>query len=194
MRTLKNATRVTAFMGGLIALSLMGISAPQQAAAQAAPSTPERLLGALLSTGGYWFTSSSATRALGTPKFYNQQAILGHSASLGNFRVSGGLEFISINDHFFPFTGGNSFGLYGFSGRFTTPTVSKFRPYVTAGLYYGTLHSVNLGASKNEFVPSFAIGAEWKYNQYVRFALDYRVSGKVGGVNTDGLSLSVRIF
>lgn len=182
------------FTGGLVALSLMGMTAPQQAQAQMQPSGTERLLGALLSTGGYWFTSASATRVLGTPKFYNQQAIYGHSASLGNYRVSGGLELISINDHFFPFTGGNSLGFYGFGGRVTTPSISKFRPYASAGLYYGTIHSVNIGTTKTAFVPSFAIGGEWKFNQYVRLAVDYRISGQIAGVNTDGFSLTLRIF
>jgi hypothetical protein len=180
--------------GGLLAFSALSLCAvPQQAQAQA-PTQAEHLLGALLSTGGYWFTSASATRALGTPKFYGQQAFYGHSASLANYRVSGGFEFVQASDHFFPFSGGNSFGLYGFGGRISTPSISKFRPYLTAGLYYGTVHSDMLGFTKSAFVPSIALGAEWKFNRFVTLAVDYRLSADIGGVNTDGFSISIRIF
>ncbi len=186
-------SRMVAFGGSLVALSLIGISAPQQAQAQVTTG-PQRLLGALLSTGGYWFTSASATRALGTPKFYNQQALHGRSAALGGFRVTGGFEFIQINDHFFPFTSGNSLSYYGMSARATTPSVSKFRPYATVGLYVAVLDSKQLAYSSTALVPSLAIGAEYKINNYVRLAFDYRVSGQIGNVNTDGFSISVRIF
>lgn len=189
-----NIKKTLSYGSSLVALSALGAIAPQQAQAQA-PAGLDKVLGGLLSTGGYWFTSSTAKAALGSPKFYNQQAYYGHSAEIGGFRVAGGIEFVQASDHILPFTGGNSFGMYGLSARFTTPTLNKgLRPYVSAGLYYATISSNKLAFSSNSFIPSFAIGAEYKISRIATLAIDYRLSGEVKGVNTDGFSLVLRIF
>ncbi|MCX6380115.1 MAG: hypothetical protein NT023_11675 [Armatimonadetes bacterium] len=192
---MKSIKRTLSYGSSLVALSTLGVvAAPQQAQAQA-PTGIEKILGGLLSTGGYWFTSASAKAALGSPKFYNQQAYYGHSAELGGFRVSGGVEFVQTSDHILPFSGGNSLGLYGVSARFTTPQLQKgFRPYISAGVYYGTVNSSKLAFNANGFIPSFAIGAEYKINRFSTLALDYRISGEIGGINTNGISLVLRIF
>ena len=88
----KCATLRTALLGGLVALTMLGIATPQRAMAQTTPTTAERMALGLLNTGGYWFTSSSARSALGTPKFYSHQNLAGHSASIGGYRVAGGFE------------------------------------------------------------------------------------------------------
>jgi len=191
---MKSMKKVLSFGGSLVALSALGIVAPQQANAQA-PTGIDKVIGGLLSTGGYWFTSSTAKAALGSPKFYNQQAYYGHSAELGGFRVAGGVEFVQASDHILPFTGGNSFGMYGLSARFTTPQLQHgLRPYVSAGLYYTTISSNKLAFSSNAFIPSFAVGAEYKLTRTATLGLDYRIGGEVKGVSLDGLSLVLRIF
>ncbi len=195
---MKSIKQTLSYGGCLVALSALGVAAaPQQAQAQVvqAPTGIEKVLGGLLSTGGYWFTSTSARNALGSPKFYNQQAFYGHSAEIGGFRVAGGVEFVQASDHILPFSGGNSFGLYGFSARFTLPTIQHgLRPYASAGVYYGTLNSSKLGFNSNAFIPSFAIGAEYKISRILTLALDYRISGQIQGVDTNGFSVVLRIF
>src|SRR5690349_7871435 len=57
---------------GTAVFLLLALASPYTAQAQENHSTDSILraiAGEFLSVGGYWFTSSSATRALGTPKF-----------------------------------------------------------------------------------------------------------------------------
>src|ERR1019366_8164352 len=72
-----------------------------------------RTLAGFFSVGGYFFTSGSADRAVGSPKFYGETSLFVRPARYGSLELSGGLQFIGISDHFLPFSGGNEVDWYG---------------------------------------------------------------------------------
>ena len=152
-------------------------------------------LGAFLSVGGYFMTSGSASRALGPNKFYAEGAFLSRPARYGSLRLSGGLEIISAEDHFLPFTSGNGFELYGGVFRLTTPRImNRVRPIFTGGLYVGHIVSERFQFDVARFAPGFYVGAEYPFARYFTLSAGYRVSQDVNGINLDGFSLALRFF
>jgi hypothetical protein len=177
----------------ILAGFLLAACLPTPACAQ----TPaQRLLSGLLSNGAYFFTDSSGRNALGSVQFYNEILIYGRPKTYGGvYQVSGGLEISNASDHFFPFTGGNQFSLIGPSVRITTKrTLGRLRPYFSAGLFVGNLTSDRIGVNSTDFTPSLSFGAEWPFARYFTLSVGYRLMERIGGVNTDGFTLMLRIF
>src|SRR5579862_6562941 len=56
-----------------------------------------------LGVGGYWFTDSTAFRALGSPKFGGTARFFVRPARRGIMEITGGLEVFSASDHWLPF-------------------------------------------------------------------------------------------
>jgi hypothetical protein len=145
---------------------------------------------------GYWFTDSSATRALGTPKFGGDTDFYVRPAHLGSLQLTGGIELVSASDHWLPFSGGNSYSLTGASFRVSGQRgkVGRVVPFLTAGLFAGNVHSDRQHFDETDFVPSMAVGTEYKVHRYVTLTARYRISGQIRSVNTDGFSLSLKLF
>lgn len=145
--------------------------------------------------GGYYFTGSSATRAVGTPKFASDSQLFVRPKRLGGLSLTGGIEIISANDHLIPFQGGNSFEMIGPAFKLSTPRiVGKIRPFVSGGLFYGRLRSIAQGFDSDSIVPSASIGVEYPVTRYVTFYSSYRVSSEIHSINTDGVSVGVKVF
>lgn len=155
----------------------------------------KRIVHELVGLSGYWFSSSSADRALGSPKFGGDAAFYVPPARRGHLLVTGGPEFIGANDHWQPFSGGNSFSLSGASFRISTRRrQGQPVPFVSAGLFWGHINSVRENFSESKLVPSIALGAEMKVQRYVSITARYRISGRMHGVDTDGFSLGLKFF
>src|SRR5690242_521683 len=73
------------------------------------------IVGQFAGVGGYWFSDATATKALGTPKFGGDDVFYVRPAHRSGVAITGGLELAGASDHWFPFTGGNSFSLTGAS-------------------------------------------------------------------------------
>ena len=131
---------------------------------------------------------STATRALGTPKFGGDLVFYVKPAHRGPFEITGGIEVAGATDHWLPFSGGNSFSLTGVSANISgrRGTVGRLVPYVRPGLFVGNVHSELQHFDTTVFAPSVAIGAEFKIYRYVTISARYRFSTEIGGVNTDG--------
>ncbi len=147
-----------------------------------------------LSTGGYFITGS-ARHAIGSTKFYNQGGFFAKPKHLGAFSVTGGVEIIGASDHFLPFQGGDYFNLLGPVFRVTTSKdYHGFQPYVTGGLFYGQLRSVQLGFDRSDFTPSASFGVDYKLTRNIALSASYRVSQEIHGYNTDGFGVFVRLY
>lgn len=146
-------------------------------------------------TGAYFLTGNGRSSAnFGSPKFYNDVTFYGHAKHIGALELSGGAETLLLSDHFVPFTGGNEFDLLGASASISTPRIMRQpRAYVSAGLYYGRLRSVNLGIDRSQLTPSAAAGVEYPLSAHFSVEATYRVTQAIHGVNTDGFSFSLRI-
>ncbi len=146
-------------------------------------------------TGGYVLTGNGKSSALfGSPKFYNNVTFYSHAKRVGGFEIAGGAETMLLSDHFVPFTGGNEYDLLGGSASISTPrALHQPRLYVSGGLFYGRLRSVNQGFDHSQFIPSGAIGVEYPLSAYFSLDATYRVSQNIKGINTDGFSFSLRI-
>jgi hypothetical protein len=76
----------------------------------------------------------------------------------------------------------------------STPSgAHKLRVYVSAGLFYGRLRSVNLGIDHSAFIPSGSVGVEYPLDTHFSLESSYRISQNISGVSTDGISISLKI-
>jgi hypothetical protein len=163
-------------------------------AAQAQSKVLREVVHQFVGLSGYWFTDSSADRALGNPRFGGDSTFYVRPARCGHLLITGGLELVSASDHWF-IGGGNEFSLTGMSFRVSGERKPhRLVPFVTAGLFAGHIRSERLNFSETKLVPSMAIGAEIKLNSYITLTARYRISGHIAGVNTDGFSLSLKLF
>ena len=156
-----------------------------------------RIAAGFLNVGGYYFTSSRATRELGTPKFYNDSQLFVKPKHFRAFELTGGLEVVSAGDHFLPFEGGNEFGLIGPAFRVsTTRALLRPRPFVTGGLFVERARSRTFtpGFDRSNFAPSVSAGVEYPFTRYTTLYAAYRVSQEVHQINTDGVSVGLRFF
>ena len=177
------------------ALTLAPVVRAQDAHTGNSISPALRYAGGLLSVGGYYFTGAGASRAIGTPKFYGDSQIFVKPKNLGVVTLTGGLEIMSANDHLLPFQGGNEYQLIGPAGRVSIPrVVGRIRPFATGGLFYGRLRSVQRGFDRSDFVPSVSVGVEFPFARYVTLYTSYRVSREIHGINTDGVSIGLKVF
>ena len=189
----RNLLRRGGVAGLLAALSLFALCSSQAAQAQ----LPSGLsaFGGFLKVGGYYLTSSSGTRAIGTPKFLDEAAYYTRPAHIGGLTIAGGAETISATDHFLPFTGGNDFSLIGGSVRISTPRrTGNLRPYLSAGYFLGHLRSEDLGIDRAQLIPSMSLGVEYPISRSATLSASYRISGQIDGINLDGFGISVRFF
>lgn len=185
----RSPLRAAAILIALAALSSLSGSARAQGPTR-------RLLGSFLSNGAYFFSARSGRNALGSAQFYNETAIFGRPKRFANLiEISGGLQIISVNDHLFPFSGGNQFNLVGPGLRVTTKRVlGQARPYLSTGLFVGNLRSDRLNINVTDFTPSLSVGVEWPFARYFTLTAGYRVTENISGVNLDGFILTLRIF
>jgi hypothetical protein len=149
-----------------------------------------------LGVSGYWFTHGSALRGLGSPKFGGSTTLYVKEAHRGRARITGGIELAGATDHWLPFTGSHSsFSLTGVSGRVSTERkLYRLAPFVSAGVFNGHVHSEKLGLSKDQIVPSAAIGVHFKVHRYVSLSARYRFTPAIAGVNTSGFGLGLSFF
>src|SRR5882724_728715 len=93
---------------GIFVLVLPTIAYPNAAQAQsnqAKDTVLRQIAGEFLGISGYWFTSSSATRALGTPKFGGGgTTFYVRPAHRSHLLITGGIELSGASDHWLPFT------------------------------------------------------------------------------------------
>lgn len=150
---------------------------------------------AFFNTGGYFLTGNGKDSALfGSPKFYNDVTFYARPKHIGGLELSAGAETLTLSDHFVPFTGGNEYDLLGGSVSLSTPRgAGKLRAYVSGGLFYGRLRSVNQGFDQSQFTPSGSVGVEYPLNTNFSLEASYRISGQIRGVSTDGFSFSLKI-
>jgi hypothetical protein len=149
-----------------------------------------------IGVGGYWTTSDSAEDALGSPKFLGHTTFWVKPAHKGSFTITGGYQEVSVRDHWQPFSGGNRFNLQGAALKITKEKKERYDlvPFLTAGVYYGELHSIKQNYRANKVVPSVSLGLEKEVARYVRISGGYRVTSSFGGVNTSGGYLSLTLF
>jgi hypothetical protein len=184
-------TRQGSVLAGLLLMATLTAHAQDKPEQQAA----RRIIGALLSTGGYFFTHDSARAALGDVYFYNETFIYGRPKRINDLRIAGGLEIANANSNFFPFTGGNQFTLIGPSVGITTrKIIGKARPFFGAGLYWGQVQSDRLNINTSDFTPGLEVGVEWSITKDLTLSAGYRLQEKIGGIDTSGVMLSLRIF
>lgn len=146
-------------------------------------------------TGGYILTGNGKSSALfGSPKFYNDATFYSHPKRIGGLEIAGGAETMLLSDHFVPFTGGNEYDLLGASASLSTPRVlHQPRFYISGGLFYGRLRSVNQGFDRSKFIPSGSVGVEFPLSPYFSLEGTYRVSQSINGISTDGFSFSLKV-
>lgn len=155
----------------------------------------KRVIGAFLSTGAYFFTNDRARAALGDVYFYNETFIYGRPREFGDWRLAGGLDIVNANNKFFPFSGGNQFLLIGPGfGIIKKKEVGKVRPFFGAGLYWAQLRSDRFGIDTSQITPGFAVGAEWNITRDIALSAGYRLQGEIGGIDTSGAMLLLKIF
>jgi len=153
-----------------------------------------RFAGGLFNVGGYYFTGS-ATRAIGTPKFAGDSQLFVRPKSFGKLLLTGGLEYVHASDHLLPFQSGNEFQLIGPAFRVTTNRhIGQPRPFLTGGLFYGRLRSVNQGFDRSNFAPSLNVGVEYPFARYFTVYAGYRVTQQIHSVNTDGVNIGFKVF
>lgn len=174
------------------------VTSPGQAAngSQSVISPLVRTVAGFFSVGGYYFTDRTATRALGTPKFYGDTQIFAKPKHFPLFDVTGGLEIVSANDHFFPFQGGNEFNLIGPAFKVSTRrVVNRITPFVSGGLFLGRARSItaNPGFDRSNFAPSISVGVEYPL-RYITLYGSYRINQQIHSIDTDGASFGVRFF
>ena len=153
-----------------------------------------QLLG-FFNTGGYILTGNGKSSSnFGSPKFYNDVTFYGHPKHIGALELSAGAETLTLSDHFVPFTGGNEFDLLGGSVSLSTPrALRQLRVYVSGGLFYARLRSVNQGFDHSQFAPSGSVGLEFPLSSYFSLDASYRITQQIHGISTDGFNFSLRI-
>lgn len=156
----------------------------------------ERAVGGFLSNGAYFFTASSGREAFGSVQFYNETEIYARPLRIGDrLELSGGIQIVTVNDRFFPFTGGNQFALFGPALRITRPrAIGQLRPYFSAGLFVGNIRSDRIQRNVTDFTPGLSVGVEWPLTRFLTLSAGYRFIERIGGVDPSGFTLSLRIF
>ncbi len=181
--------------GILLPMALLcwaGCFAPASAQTTANPGL--NALGSLFSIGGYFFTNSSASNAMGSPKFYSEASYFGHSASLGAINIAGGIQIVSASDHFFPFTGGTRFSLYGPALRLSTPHLThRAVLFVTAGVYAASI-STKSGVNTTTFAPSAEFGINLPLIRYITLTAGYRIAPSIDHIDSSGFSVGLKLF
>src|SRR4051794_498433 len=130
----KGSLRHAALAASLL-LAMFGITTACGAQTQAS-NTGDKvfrlIVGQFVGVSGYWFTDGTATRALGTPKFGGDTIFYVKPAHRRHLEITGGIELVSASDHWFPFSGGNSFSLTGASVQISGEhgKVGRLVPYV----------------------------------------------------------------
>jgi hypothetical protein len=183
-----------------LALTVNALTVPSAALPQGQGNPTEnavlRQIGALFSVGGFFPTAGSGQRALGDSKFFNNLAIYVRPAKRGSFLIAAGLQIVSAQDHFFPFTGSdNELDLYGLSVGVTTPrAIGRLRFNASFGLFAGRLRSSKLGFDVTDFTPAGTVGLDWPFTRYLTATAGYSISEDIHGVNVDGFYIGLRIF
>ncbi|HLI48448.1 MAG TPA: hypothetical protein VKV18_07175 [Chthonomonas sp.] len=155
----------------------------------------ERALASFFDIGGYFFLDHKLVNAIGSPKFYSEGNFFSTPARLGSYEVAGGVEFLSANDHFFPFSGGNSVGFVGPCVRFSTPARNNhLRFLLTLGVYATTLNAGSVGVDTTTIAPGGAIEADYRFARYFTFAAGFRIGSSIHGYNTSGFIIGLRFF
>lgn len=184
---------LSSFLHGSVILAAYILLAPAKLQAQVPPQV--RLAAGLLDVGGYFPVDRSARSAIGDVKFYSETSIFARPRNIGGLQLSGGAQMISAKDHFLPFSGGNQFSLFGPVFRVATPRLLGTPRFVlTGGVFAGRVRSERLGFDRTEFTPGAALGVEYPFARYVTLIARYHVSQRIHGVNTDGLSVSLKLF
>ena len=192
MRTQRQLVLRLVMIGFMALVMMSGQLFSRPARAQ---SSALRTLGGFFSIGGYFLSSGSAKTAIGSTKFFTDAGYFTRPAHFGNVLLSGGLEIVSGDDHFLPFTGGNGFELYGGVFRLTTRRVmNRVRPVMIGGFYVGRIVSERLGYDVARFSPGIYVGAELPFARYFTLSAGYRVQQDINGVNLDGFSVALKFF
>jgi hypothetical protein len=153
-----------------------------------------RQLGRIFINNGLYIPTAPSPGFEGV-KFYNQNLFHRRILSYRGASLTGGFDWITADDKFFPFTGGSQFGLFGASLRLTNREEKiGIRPYATLGFYAGRLRSERLGFDVVRFTPSASVGFTWQFHKNMSLSGDYRISQRINGFNTDGFSLALRLF
>lgn len=150
-------------------------------------------IGSLAIPGAFFATSSEAREALGSTLYYRETTMAEHSLGLYAVGVSGGIDVINATNHFVPYTGGNSLTLIGPGVRCYTEK-GILRPFAWAGLYAGNLKSETRGIDKWGVTPSATVGMDLVFSRALVLRAQYRFSSQLGGINTNGASLILRVF
>jgi len=189
-------SRPIATLGLAIGLACAALVTPTRAQAQhAAGDVVLHEAFGFLNTGGYFFTAGSAQHALGNPKFYSAGTFYVRPKNYGRWTLTGGVETMGASDHFFPFMGGNEFSLIGASFRISTPRhMGRVSPFFSAGVFAGHIRSEDLNIKTTHIIPSMAIGVQYPISKIFSLSASYRISPDIAGINTDGFSISLRIF
>jgi hypothetical protein len=155
-----------------------------------------RVIHEFIGLSGYWFTDSSAVQALGTPKFGGVASLYVRPARRGPLVITGGLEFARAGDHWFPLSGGNRVNFNGLSFRVGAERGKLYRlvPFFTGGVYVGELRSEQQNYRATQIIPGMVFGAEMKVHRYITLVARYRMSARIGDVNTDGFNMSLKLF
>ncbi|CCW34917.1 hypothetical protein CTKA_00064 [Chthonomonas calidirosea] len=155
----------------------------------------ERTLASFFDIGGYFFLDHKLVNAIGSPKFYSEGNFFSAPARIGSYEVAGGVEFLSANDHFFPFSGGNSVSFVGPCVRFSTPLRNNhLRFLLTLGAYATTLNAGSVGVDTTTFAPGGAIEADYRFARYFTFSAGFRIGSSIHGYNTSGFIIGLRFF
>jgi hypothetical protein len=180
----------------IFALALCTTLIPATGHAQQNPSLGLRILGNLLSNGGYFPSTAEGRSALGASKFYNEIRWYGRPRHLGSVNISGGAQIMTTSDSLLPFVSNqNEFSLFGGGVRVQTPRTSlRPSPYIGMGMYVGRLRSQKLGFDTTQVIPSGEFGIDFPIGRWVTLTAGYRMSQRIRGVNTDGWILNLRVF
>lgn len=146
--------------------------------------------------GGYWFSSGSATTALGTPKFVGNSTFFVKPAHRNGYLVTAGYQDVSIKDHWQPYSGGNRMTLTGAAFKITTEKKDRYSlvPFINGGIFQGHINSEILNMKADKIVPSIAFGVEKEVVRYVKVSAGFRWTGKIKGVDTSGGYVSIGLF
>lgn len=177
-------------MGFLLGLGFFVAPLPVRAQSQT-----ERTLASFFNIGGYFFLDHKLVDAIGSPKFYSEGNFFTAPAHLGAYEVVGGVEFLSANDHFFPFTGGNGLSFIGPCVRFATPLRDNhLRFLLTVGAYATTLIASSAHINTTTFAPGGTLEVDYPFARYFTLAAGFRIGGSVHNYNTSGFFLGLRFF
>ncbi len=178
-------------------IAVIAIAAPALAGTPATAARPwwREIAAQIVGIGGYFFTDSSARNALGTPKFSGNLNIYLKVKRFRAYTIDGGFQTFGASDHWQPFSGGNHFSMTGLSFRVQGERrLNHISPYIQAGVYYGDVGSYRQNFSAHRVVPAATIGAEYRFARYWALTARYHANGSVGGVDTSGFAVGLKVF